>query len=151
MPGAFSNILFHVVFSTKNRRPWITPDIQPRLYEYMGGITRGEKAALHAIGGMPDHVHLLIGWHTDEAISAFVRNLKSRSSKWIHQTFDGLKAFAWQPGYGVFSVSQSQSDRVRNYIRRQIEHHSKKDFRRELIELLKAHQVEYDERYFLRG
>ena len=147
MPATFSNLQFHVVFSTKERRPWIDSRLRSRLYDYIGGIIRGEEGVLGEIGGMADHIHLLIGWRTDVAVSNLVRNIKSRSSLWIHQTYPGLKSFAWQAGYAIFSVSQSQVDRVGNYIRRQEEHHKGKDYRQELIELLKAHQIVYDERH----
>jgi len=100
VPGTFSNLQFHVVFSTKDRKRWLTSDLQRRLYDFIGGIIRGEKGVLHEIGGMPDHVDLLIGWRTDESLAALMRNVKSRSSLWVHQTFPQWQSFAWQAGYG---------------------------------------------------
>jgi REP element-mobilizing transposase RayT len=108
MAGTFSNLKFHLVFSTKHREPWLTDDIRPRVFDYMGGIVRGEKGVLLEIGGVSDHVHILFGWRTDEAISTLVRNLKANSSKWIHESFPNLRQFAWQEGYSIFAVSQSQ-------------------------------------------
>ena len=146
MPGTYSQILLHVVFSTKQRRPYITPDIQARLYDYVGGIIRAEKGTLYAIGGMPDHVHILLRWRTDGTISDLMRTVKARSSRWIHETFPDSSAFAWQEGYAVFSVSKSSEANVKAYIETQAEHHKKRDFAEELLALLHAHGIEYDER-----
>jgi REP element-mobilizing transposase RayT len=147
MPGTYSQILLHIVFSTKNREPWITSDIAERLYPYMGGIVRAEKGILYDIGGVEDHVHLYLRWRPDESISDLMRTVKSRSSKWIHETFPSLQAFAWQEGYSAFSVSKSQEAAVKKYIAGQAEHHKKEDFKSELLRLLRAHGVEFDERY----
>jgi putative transposase len=147
MPGTFHNLKFHLVFSTKHREPWLTPDVRPRVHDYLGGIIRGERGAILEIGGIADHVHILFGWRTDEAISTLVRNLKANSSRWIHETFPGLSGFAWQEGYSIFTVSQSQVEKVRDYIRRQEEHHRLKPFREELLEFLRTHEVAFDEKY----
>lgn len=147
MPGTFHNLKFHLVFSTKHREPWLTPEIRSRVHEYLGGIIRGERGAVLEIGGVADHVHILFGWRTDEAISALVRNLKANSSRWIHETFPQLRQFAWQEGYSVFSVSQSQVDKVRNYIQRQEDHHRLKPFRDELLDFLRSHEVVFEEKY----
>ncbi len=149
MPGTYSQILLHVVFSTKQRRAYITPDIQARLYDYVGGIIRAEKGILYAIGAMPDHVHILLRWRTDGAISDLMRTVKARSSRWTHETFPNSPAFAWQEGYAVFSVSQSSEAEVKAYIENQTEHHKKRDFAEELLALLRAHSIEYDERFVL--
>ena len=147
MPATYSRILLHFVFSTKQRSRMITADLQSRLYAYIGGIVRDEKGALYEIGGMPDHVHLLIRWRTDESVATLMRNVKSHSSLWVHQTFPTMSAFAWQEGYGVFSVSESQIEMVHNYIRNQEHHHHVTTFEEEFVAFLKAHNVEYDERY----
>ncbi|HEY1172984.1 MAG TPA: IS200/IS605 family transposase [Verrucomicrobiae bacterium] len=147
MGGTYSNLRLHVVFSTKNREPWIQPQLQERLYPFIGGIVREQSGKLMEIGGMPDHLHLLIGWRTDESISNLLRNIKSRSSAWVHETFPDLSYFKWQEGYGVFSVSHSQAPVVSKYIQNQAEHHRGKTFKEEFISLLKAHDIEYDERY----
>ncbi|HWL93837.1 MAG TPA: IS200/IS605 family transposase [Phycisphaerae bacterium] len=147
MAGTYSEILLHVVFSTKNRANLIKPEIQLRLYEYMGGIIRAEKGTTYAIGGTPDHVHLLIRWRTDETVATLLRNLKSNSSRWIKDTFPAFGDFAWQEGYGVFSVSHSQVETVKHYIENQEEHHRGRSFKEEFIRLLEVHDIEYDERY----
>jgi putative transposase len=147
MPGTYSQILLHAVFSTKHRRPWITPDIADRLYDYMGGIIRAERGVLYARGGIADHVHLYFRWIPDASISDLMRTLKSRSSLWVHETFPALGAFAWQEGYSVFSVSKSQEPAVKRYIAGQARHHKKEDFKSELLRLLRLHEIEFDERY----
>ena len=147
MPGTYSQILLHMVFSTKKRQPWITPEVAERLYPYMGGIIRSEKGVLLATGGMEDHVHLYLRWRTDETLSNLMRNLKAHSSLWIHENFQSLGSFAWQEGYSAFSVSKSQEEAVRKYLSNQAEHHRKTDFKTELLRLLEAHQVEFDPRY----
>ena len=147
MPGTYSQILFHIVFSTKHRDPWITADIAERLYPYMGGIVRAEKGVLYDIGGIEDHVHMYLRWRPDATVSDLMRTVKARSSKWIHDTFPKLGTFAWQEGYSVFSVSKSQEEAVRKYIAGQAEHHKKEDFKSELLRLLLAHGIEFDERY----
>ncbi len=149
MPGTYSQILLHVVFSTKQRRPYITGDIRARLYEYVGGITRAEKGTVYAIGGMPDHLHILLRWRTDGAISDLMRTVKARSSRWAHETFPDSSAFAWQEGYAVLSVSKSSEADVKAYIENQAEHHKKRDFAEELLALLRAHGIEYDRRFVL--
>lgn len=140
-------MLLHAVFSTKHREPWITPELASRLYAYLGGIVRAEKGVLLAIGGVEDHVHLYLRWRPDASVSDLLRTLKARSSRWIHAEYPALEAFAWQEGYSVFSVSKSQEGAVRRYIARQVEHHRTEDFRSELLRLLQAHQVEFEERY----
>lgn len=147
MAGTFHNLKFHLVFSTKHREPWLQDAIRPRVHEYLGGIIRGESGKVLAIGGVADHVHILFGWRTDEAISNLVRNLKANSSRWIHETFPTLAGFAWQEGYGIFTVSQSQVERVRGYIQHQEEHHRTKPFRDEVLEFLRAHEIAFEEKY----
>jgi len=126
---------------------WLTPAVTERLYPYLGGIIRTEKGTLFDAGGVENHVHLYLRWRTDESIAALVRAVKSRSSLWIHQTFPALGEFAWQEGYSVFTVSKSQEPAVKRYIATQAEHHRTEDFRSELLRLLRAHEVEFDERY----
>jgi REP element-mobilizing transposase RayT len=147
MPRTFSQITIHIVFSTKGREPLIEKDVQSRLYSYMGGITKGERSIPFAIGGMNDHVHLMLRLPTDVAIADLVRVIKSKSSGWIHETFPQLSHFAWQDGYAAFSVSKSAEPEVKSYIDNQEAHHSRRDFRQELIAFLRAHEIEYDERY----
>src|SRR5262245_26467223 len=147
MPGTYSQLLLHVVFSTKHRTSWITADVAQRLYPYLGGIVRGEKGVLYEIGGIEDHVHLYLRWRPDESVSELMREIKAKSSKWVHDTFPALGEFAWQEGYAVFSMSKSQEPAVKAYIAGQPEHHRRIDFKAELLKLLIAHEIEFDERY----
>jgi REP element-mobilizing transposase RayT len=147
MPGTYSQILFHVVFSTKHREPWITSDVAARLYPYMGGIVRAQQGVLYDIGGVADHVHMYLRWRPDETVSNLMRTVKARSSKWMHDGFERLAGFAWQEGYSVFSVSKSQEGAVKRYIAGQAEHHKKEDFKTELLRMLRVHQIDFDERY----
>ena len=147
MPGTYSQLLLHIVFSTKGRVPWITSDLAERLYPYMGGIVRAERGVLYDIGGIEDHVHLYLRWRPDGSVSDLMRIVKSKSSRWIHETFPALGGFAWQEGYSVFSVSKSQEEGVKKYIAGQAEHHRKEDFKAELLRIVRAHGIEFDERY----
>ena len=147
MPGTYSQILLHVVFSTKHRERWITRDVAERLYPYIDGIVRAQKGVLYDIGGVEDHVHMYLRWRTDESVSVLMRTVKARSSRWVHDTLPGLGEFAWQEGYSVFSVSKSQEEAVKKYIAGQAERHRKEDFKSELLRLLRAHGVEFVERY----
>jgi len=147
MGSTFSNLLIHGIFSTKHRRPYITPDLQDRLYQYMGGIVREKKGVLYNIGGIEDHVHMLVRWNTTGIVADLFRDVKADSSKWVHDTYPQCQNFACQSGYAVFSVSQSQCEKVNRYIDNQRHHHQKVSFQDELRQLLRVHGVEYDERY----
>jgi putative transposase len=147
MPSSFTNLLYHIVFSTKERRPFITPALRNELYPYMGGIIRNERGVLLEIGGMPDHVHLVTRFRTDSAVADMLRLIKSNSSKWANERPDLIPHFAWQTGYGAFSVSESQLPVVRRYVQRQEEHHRQKTFQEEFVALLKAHGIEFNEQY----
>ena len=147
MPGTYSQMLLHIVFSTKHREPWITRNVAECLYPYMGGIVRGERGVLYDVGGIEDHLHMYLRWRPDGDVSSLMRTVKARSSKWLHDEFKGLSAFAWQEGYSVFSVSKSQETVVRAYIAGQAAHHKKEDFKLELLRLLKLHEIEFDEKY----
>ena len=144
---SFTNLNYHIVFATKERRTLLDADVLKRLGEYAGGIVRGMKGHLIALGGTSDHIHLAAVLHPQIAVSDAVRDIKANSSKWIHETFPQLGEFAWQDGYSAFSVSRSVLPQVVQYVERQAEHHHKMTFKEELIALLKRHGVEYDERY----
>ena len=146
MPGTYSRILLHTVFSTKDRANLITPTIQPELYAYMGGIVRDMKGVLFEIGGIANHVHMLVRWRTDESVAALMREVKSGSSHWVH-AHRGMAVFGWQEGYSAFSVSESQKEVVANYIRSQIDHHRARTYEEELLVILRVHQIEFDEKY----
>jgi putative transposase len=147
MPQSFTSLNYHLIFSTKNRLPLITPDLQPRLYAYLGGILRENHSVLLAAGGMPDHVHLLVALHKELAVSVALRLLKANSSKWVHETFPEHRSFAWQTEYGAFTVSYSNLGRVKRYLANQAEHHRVRMFQEEFLAFLKWHGIEYDERY----
>ncbi len=144
MGHTFAALFTHFAFSTKDREPLITPDIRDRLYSYAGGVARSNKCTLLVAGGMPDHVHLLIQRHPEAAEADLMRLIKTNTSGWIHETFPDARDFAWQRGYGSFSVSKSALDSVRRYIEHQEEHHKTMNFQQEFIALLQKHGVEYD-------
>jgi putative transposase len=146
-PEPTPQVILHIVYSTRHRDPWITPDVAERLYPYIGGIIRAEKGVLYDIGGVADHVHLHVRWRPDATISNLLKTVKARSSLWVHQTFPKLAGFAWQEGYSAFSVSKSREPALRKYIAGQTEHHQKEDFKTELLRFLRAHEIEFDERH----
>jgi REP element-mobilizing transposase RayT len=147
MAHSFACILVHVVFSTKDRAPDLTDVCREKLYPYMGGTARDVGAKALAVGGAADHVHLLLSLPTTRSVADAVRDLKANASRWIHETWPSRRAFAWQAGYGAFSVSLSSSQTVARYIRDQAEHHRRMTFQEEFSALLKRHGVAYDERY----
>jgi REP element-mobilizing transposase RayT len=147
MPNSYTSLRYHVTFSTKERFPWITDDLKTELYRYLGGIIRGQQGKLIEIGGRQDHLHLLFSMRADQALSELVRQIKSDSSKWIHGRWVKRRMFRWQRGYGGFTVSRSAEERVAAYIRKQEAHHRKLTFQEEFLKLLKAHEIDYDERY----
>ena len=147
MSQSYTNLLYHIIFSTKDRKPVITEDYQSRLYEYIGGILRGTGGISLGINGTEDHVHVLTKLRPDRALSDVLRDLKANATGWMHDVFPALEDFSWQRGYGAFTVSHSNVDEVRNYIARQEEHHHRVSFRDEFIQFLKANGIEYDDRY----
>jgi REP element-mobilizing transposase RayT len=144
MAHTFTDLLTHLVFSTKDRVPLIREQLRTPLFPYMAGICRELGAHTYIINGPADHVHLLLTMPHTVAVSDFLRVLKANSSKWIREQFP-REAFAWQIGYGAFSVSRSDFEDVEQYIRDQEKHHQKMDFKREFIALLKKHGLEPDE------
>jgi REP element-mobilizing transposase RayT len=147
MPDAFTALFYHLVFSTKYRYPWITEAIAADLYRCIGVALKRYDGILLAAGGMPDHVHLLVVLSRRRSVSDALCIIKANSSAWVHRTFDELGDFAWQVGYGAFSVDRSSISRVKRYIARQREHHTEVSFQKEFIGLLRTHDVPYDERY----
>ncbi len=139
----------HIVFSTQNRYPFLkTSALRVRTYDYIASICRAQNCHAVIIGGTEDHIHLLVQLHKNMALSDFVEEIKKSCSKWIKTLGDHeLKKFYWQRGYAAFSVSQSQVERVKQYIQNQEEHHKKKNFQDELRKFLNQHGVNYDERY----
>ncbi len=147
LASTLTNLVAHIVFSTKNREQLISPEFQGELYAYIGGIVRSENGKLLAIGGMPDHLHLLVMYRPSHALADIVRVLKSSSSKWINDRGFSDSPFAWQNGYGAFSVSESKIEVLKAYINKQTEHHNRKSFGEELTELLILHNIKYDPQY----
>ncbi len=147
MSSTHTNLLFHIVYSTKYRRNLIYPDTQQRIYEYIGGLIRDQKGKLIEIGGMADHVHILARLSPTLAISDVLRITKTNSSKWINETFERTIPFAWQRGFGAFSVSASNLEKVCVYVRQQEQHHRVMSFRDEYRELLIRHGITFDEHY----
>jgi putative transposase len=147
MPQSYTNLLYHIIFSTKDRKPIIIEDYQVRLYDYIGGIIRGTGRISLGVDGSEDHVHVLAKLRPDRALSDVLRDLKSNATGWMHDVFPSLRDFSWQRGYGAFTVSYSNVADVRDYLARQKEHHQRVSFRDEFIQFLKANGIEYDERY----
>ncbi|MCE5278800.1 MAG: IS200/IS605 family transposase [Planctomycetaceae bacterium] len=147
MSNAFTHLLVHAVFSTKNRRPFITKELQPRLWAYMGGVVKKEFGSALMIGGTEDHVHGLLSLDPIHGPAKVMERVKSLSSLWVNRTFPSAQKFYWQVGYGAFSVSKSQARAVARYIAKQEQHHHKQTFEEEFLELLKKHEIEYDPKY----
>ena len=145
--SSFTKLTYHVIFSTKYRKPVITDQLHGRLYEYIGGAIRSMKGSLIEIGGVADHVHLLTRISPTKAVSDFIRELKANSSKWLNELDDVKRKFEWQKGYSAFTVSYSQTDSVRNYLRGQQEHHRTKTFEEEYVEFLKRHDISFRPEY----
>jgi REP element-mobilizing transposase RayT len=149
MPGAYCNLLYHFVFSTKERRPLIASAIKPRLREYIRGILKEHEGELLELDGVADHVHLLVRLHPACAVADALRMIKANSPKWMNETAGHEPRFAWQEGYAAFTVSQSQVPRLLTYIRGQEKHHRRVDFRSVLIALLRRNWIAFEERYLL--
>jgi REP element-mobilizing transposase RayT len=147
MANTYTSLYYHVVFSTKHRYPWITQEFESRIWAYLGGIAREKNMYALLVGGMEDHIHILLRLFPTMSISKALQLLKGNSSKWIHGTFLPLQDFKWQDGYGAFSVSKSHIPVVVNYIQCQRQHHANMNFKIEFLELLQRHEVDYDERY----
>ncbi len=147
MGSTLTNLLYHVVFSTKHRATLISDTIQADLYAYLGGIIKGNGGYLLEVGGIADHVHLLTRFPPTIAVAEMMKTIKAKSSGWVNRERPIGTRFGWQDGYAAFSVSSSQVDAVRRYIRNQAAHHQQQSFMQELITLLDKHGVEYDERY----
>jgi REP element-mobilizing transposase RayT len=147
MPQSLSKNLIHLVYSTKNREPRLTPAIRPKLFAYQAGVLQEWDSPAIVIGGDADHVHALFVLSKNRALSKVVEAVKKGSSKWIKMQGAGFAAFHWQNGYGAFSVSQSQVARLRQYIEDQEERHRTVSFQDEFRALLRRHGIDYDERY----
>ena len=146
MSDTFSNLSVHVVFSTKDRIPVMTKNVRKQLFPYLGGIVRGLDGTVIAIGGMPDHAHLVARLPTMMCVAEFVGEVKANSSRWMNERATNGK-FGWQNGYGAFSISQSVVSSVAQYVRNQDRHHRLRSFEDELKMLLTRHGIDFDERH----
>jgi putative transposase len=146
MSSTHLSLHYHLVFGTKNHDPLIAPLWRDRLHAYLGGVIRTLDGVPESVGGVSDHVHLLIGLRATHTLADVLRETKSVSSAWVHADI-GVRSFAWQEGYGAFTVSPSQLENVRAYIQEQEEHHRTHTFREEYLTLLQRNGVEFDERY----
>jgi putative transposase len=144
---SYVNALYHCVFSTKERQKCIVDDLQERLWPYMGGIARENRMKALSIGGVEDHVHLLLSIPSTLSIAKAMQLIKGASSKWVHDTFPEFKRFEWQEGYGAFTVGISQVPDTRAYIENQREHHRTRTYQDELVSFLERHGIDYDPRY----
>ncbi|RMG28303.1 MAG: IS200/IS605 family transposase [Methanobacteriota archaeon] len=148
MPQSLSMIYLHIIFSTKNRYPFLNnQNIRNHLYTYMAGICKNLSAPAIIIGGTADHVHLLTRFSRTLTVSHYLKEMKRHSSTWIKEKYPQLKKFHWQNGYGVFSIGASQVDNVIQYIKNQEQHHQKISFQDEFRQICKLYGIEIDERY----
>jgi REP element-mobilizing transposase RayT len=146
MAHTYCSSLFHCVFSTKERRKTIAPELQGRLWAYMGGIARENGMTALGVGGTEDHAHLLLSLPSTTTIAGAMQKIKGGSSLWLHESC-GLMGFEWQKGYGAFTLGVSQVDAAKAYIAGQSEHHRKRDFQTEFLAILRQHGIEHDPRY----
>ena len=147
MANTFASLYVHVVFSTKNRAPHIAAEIEDDVWRYLGGICRTHGVKALQIGGVDDHVHLLLSYGPTLALSDFMKRLKGESSKWIFGRWPALGAFSWQDGYGAFSIGKSQVAAMLSYIQGQRAHHAKVPFEAEYRRFLHVHDIEAEERF----
>ncbi|HVF73170.1 MAG TPA: IS200/IS605 family transposase [Chthoniobacterales bacterium] len=147
MPQSLSNVILHIIFSTKSREPWLSAEIRPRTHAYLGTVCRGIGADMTRVGGVSDHVHVVTSLPRTCSPAELVEKIKKASSKWIKAIHPRYRGFFWQRGYGVFSVSQSQLVSVLEYVRAQEDHHRTHSFQDEYRRLLLKHGVKFDERH----
>ena len=147
MPQSLSKVIVHIIFSTKNREPWLDADVRPRMHAYLATVCSTLGAEFVHVGGVADHVHIVTTLPRTLSQAQLIEQIKKTSSKWIKTAGTRYSTFAWQRGYGAFSVSPSQLDGVLQYINGQKEHHRTRTFQEEYRELLRKHGVDFDERY----
>jgi REP element-mobilizing transposase RayT len=149
MPDTYSKIYIHIIFSVKERQPLVLKSFRSELFSYIGGIIKNKDQKPIIINGTADHIHILAGIKPDKSISDLVREIKSNSSKFINEKKYLQSKFQWQEGFAAFSYSESQVNKVAEYIKNQEEHHKKKTFSEEYLDFLKKFNVEYNEAYVL--
>ncbi len=147
MPQSLSKVILHIVFSTKNREPWLDSHVRPRMHAYLATICRDVAAEVVRVGGVGDHVHIVTTLPRTVSQAELVERIKKVSSKWIKTLDARSRGFFWQRGYGAFSVSPNQIEAVLQYVEAQEEHHRTRTFQEEYCELLRKHGVDFDERY----
>jgi len=147
MASTFTQLDYHLIFSTKHRRRWISPSIEARVWEYLAGIALRNGMRTHRIGGIDDHIHMALGIPPTIAVSQAMRLLKGNSSKWIGETFPRLRGFGWQDGNAAFTVRRSVLPAVVEYILNQRDHHQRRSFLEEFRALLERHGIPYEERF----
>jgi REP element-mobilizing transposase RayT len=145
MAHTIGNVVVHVIFSTKGRKPLLTPEMRSDVYAYLGGIVRALNATALIVNGTADHIHMLIRIRPAQSPAEVARIVKTNSSRWAREKWN--KDFAWQTGYGVFSVSESNVSEVSKYIANQEQHHRKRSFQEEFVAFLRRNRIAYDERY----
>ncbi len=150
MANTYTEIHIQFVFAVKHRDGLIHSSFKNELYQYIAGIIKNHNHKLLAINGMPDHIHILIGMRPTQSIADLLQDIKGNSSKWINEKKFLKVRFEWQEGYGAFSYSKSQINKVIDYIKNQEKHHMVKTFREEYLEVLKLYEVEFDERYIFK-
>ena len=150
MPSSYTSLVYHIVFSTKYRKPTFTELIRSETYAYIGGIIANKKGQLLEIGGTDDHIHILTSCSPTIALAEFVRDMKANSSKWLHEEKQHHD-FQWQTGYGAFSVSYSRIDAIRQYVSNQAEHHETRSFEDEFRMILQRHQIAFEEKYLFES
>jgi putative transposase len=144
MPSSYTSLYYHIVFSTKHRKPLLVDSIRTGLYKYIAGIIENKEGRLIEIGGVEDHIHILATCSPKRALADFIRDIKANASRWVNEQPRSMK-FAWQNGYGAFTVSVSQVEVVRRYIRNQAEHHRRQSFVDEFRTVLIRHGISFDE------
>jgi len=147
MASTLTNLLYHIVFTTRKKQDFIIPTLSVELYPYIGGIIREDKGKLLKIGGILNHVHILARFSASISVSEMMRRIKGSTSKWVNESSRSTQHFSWQRGYGAFSVSESAVENVISYIGNQDEHHKKITFEEEFLLLLQKHKISYDEKY----
>jgi len=148
MPNTFTSLRYHIIFSTKNREPFLVPPLLERMHAYLGGCIKNLGGVPLEIGGVSDHVHLLVGLKPTHCVSDVLRTIKKASSEWARYEM-GFGTFHWQDGYSAFTVGRKGIDALRRYIATQAEHHQTRTFEEEYREFLKLHGIAFDERYLV--
>ncbi len=147
MAQSLSKVLLHIIFSTKNREPWLDSNVRPRMHAYLATICRDAGADFVRVGGVSDHVHIVTTLARTLSQAQLIEGIKKASSKWVKALDARYRGFFWQRGYAAFSVSPSQLDSVLEYVNKQQEHHRTRTFQEEYRELLRKHGVDFDERF----